>query len=244
VSFTPFGPLTADEDLLVPPPPVLTDPLEGERLERIRSEVEHGFATLGGLGPAVSVFGSARTPEDHPEYGLARESAAALGRAGFTIITGGGPGIMEAANRGARDAGVRSVGLNIELPHEQFVNRFVDTELEFRYFFVRRLMFVRYACAFVVHPGGFGTLDEMFEALTLIQTEKIARFPVVLVGSHYWGGLVEWMREHLLGQGRIDQRDLTDLYLTDDAQQVRRFVEHAVREQRRHQGGSDGDDRS
>ena len=238
MSFPPDGPLTADEDLLVPPPPVLTDPLEGERLERIRAEVEHGFAALGGLGPAVSVFGSARTPEDHPEYQLARESSAELGRAGFTIITGGGPGIMEAGNRGARDAAVRSVGLNIELPHEQFVNRYVDIELEFRYFFVRRLMFVRYACAFVVHPGGFGTLDEMFEALTLIQTEKIARFPVVLVGSHYWGGLVEWMREHLLGPGRIDQRDLTDLYLTDDAQQVRRFVEHAVHQQH---GSSDVD---
>ncbi len=227
MTFIPFGPLTADEDLLGTPPPGPLDELDRERLARINAEIEDGFEALAQLGPAVSVFGSARTPTDHPEYLLARRTARRLGEAGFAIITGGGPGIMEAANRGARDAGVRSVGLNIELPHEQAANAYIDTHLDFRYFFVRRLMFVRYAEAFVIHPGGFGTLDEMFEALTLIQTEKIARFPVVLVGNTYWTSLLDWMRTHLLGPGRVDPRDLDDLHLTDDPDEVCRIIRAA-----------------
>jgi uncharacterized protein (TIGR00730 family) len=216
--------LTADEDLLVVP---RTDELrvdEEERLERIRLEAARGFATLDGLGPAVSIFGSARTAAGSADYLAAQAVARQLGGQGYAIITGGGGGIMEAANRGARDAGAPSVGLNIELPHEQYPNPYLDTMLEFRYFFVRRLMFVRYASAFVVHPGGFGTLDELFEALTLIQTEKIERFPVVLVGSHYWTGLIDWMRDQLLGQRMIDPRDLDDLHLTDDPEEVCRHI--------------------
>jgi uncharacterized protein (TIGR00730 family) len=224
MTFPPIGPLTADQDLLGVPPSRTLDPLEGERLDRIHAEIERGFVALSTLGPAVSVFGSARTPEDAPDYASARAVAQELGRQGYSIITGGGPGIMEAANRGARDVGAPSVGLNIELPHEQFANHYLDTELDFRYFFVRRLMFVRYASAFVVHPGGFGTLDEMFEALTLIQTEKIRRFPVVLVGTHYWNGLLDWMREQLLGGGMIEPRDLDEMHLTDDPHDVVRFI--------------------
>ena len=228
MAFTPFGPLTADEDLLVPPPSVLEDPLEGARLHRIRSEIERGFVTLDGLGPAVSIFGSARLPPTSEEYGRARVLARRLGEQGFSIITGGGPGIMEAANRGARDADAHSVGLNIELPHEQLPNAYLDTSLDFRYFFVRRLMFVRYACAFVVHPGGFGTLDEMFEALTLIQTEKIARFPVVLVGRSYWDGLLDWLRREVLEPGMIDARDLEDLHVTDDVEEACRLIHRTI----------------
>ncbi len=224
MTFVPIGPLTADEDLLGTPPRPPLDALEAERLQRINAEIEEGFSTLGHLGPAVSVFGSARTPPDAPEYQLARETSRALGAGGYTIITGGGPGIMEAANLGARDVGAHSVGLNIELPHEQAPNPYLDTYLDFRYFFVRRLMFVRYAEAFVIHPGGFGTLDEMFEALTLIQTEKIERFPVVLVGNAYWSTLMDWMRTHLLAAGRVDPRDLGDLHLTDDPQEVCRII--------------------
>jgi uncharacterized protein (TIGR00730 family) len=207
---------TADQDLLVTPPAVELDPLEGERLARIHTETQRGFVALDGVGPAVSIFGSARTRPEDPDYELARATARTLGEQGFTVITGGGPGIMEAANRGARDAGALSIGLNIELPHEQHPNRYLDLSLDFRYFFVRRLMFVRYASAFVIHPGGFGTLDEMFEALTLIQTEKIERFPVVLVRDSYWRGMLEWMTEHLLDGGMIDPRDLDDLHVADD----------------------------
>ena len=199
-------------------------PTEVARLERINAEIAAGFAALGDLGPAVSVFGSARLGPDDPSYQLAREVARALGGAGFSIITGGGPGIMEAANRGARDAGVTSVGLNIELPEEQAPNEHLDRYLEFRYFFARRLMFVRYASAFVVHPGGFGTLDELFEALTLIQTGKIAHFPVVLVGSGHWAGLLEWMGERLSDRGLIDAVDLTELHVVDDPDEVVRRV--------------------
>lgn len=201
-----------------------TDPW---RVFRIMGEFVEGFEALADLGPAISIFGSARTPPDDPMYAAAEETARLLVQAGFAVITGGGPGIMEAANRGARDAGVRSVGLNIELPHEQAANAYIDTHLDFRYFFVRRLMFVRYAEAFVIHPGGFGTLDEMFEALTLIQTEKIARFPVVLVGNTYWTSLLDWMRTHLLGPGRVDPRDLDDLHLTDDPDEVCRIIRAA-----------------
>jgi uncharacterized protein (TIGR00730 family) len=215
---------TADADLLDIPSRPVGHPAEVARLERINAEIAAGFAALGDLGPAVSVFGSARLGPDDPSYVLAREVARALGDAGFSIITGGGPGIMEAANRGARDAGVTSVGLNIELPEEQMPNEHLDRYLEFRYFFARRLMFVRYASAFVVHPGGFGTLDELFEALTLIQTGKIAHFPVVLVDSGHWSGLLEWMQHGLATRGLIDEADLAELHVVDDPDEVVRRV--------------------
>jgi uncharacterized protein (TIGR00730 family) len=160
-------------------------------------------------------------------YHGARETAAALGRAGFSIITGGGPGIMEAGNRGARDAGVPSIGLDIELPHEQFENRYVDLSLDFHYFFARKVMFVRYASAFVVFPGGFGTLDELFEAATLRQTAKIRHFPIVLFGSSYWNGLVEWLRDDVAGHGNIAYTDVQSLIVTDSVDEVVRIVEAA-----------------
>jgi uncharacterized protein (TIGR00730 family) len=172
------------------------------------------------LGSAVSVFGSARTPSDHPDCALARETARRLGGAGFAVITGGGPGIMEAANRGAREAGVTSVGLNIDLPFEQGPNAYQDISLRFHYFFTRKVMFVRFASAFVVFPGGFGTLDELFEALLLIQTNKIRHFPVVLVRSSYWAGLTDWLRERLVADGMIAPSDLDLLAVTDDPDEV------------------------
>jgi uncharacterized protein (TIGR00730 family) len=168
----------------------------------------------------VSVFGSARTPEDHPDYALARDVAARLGRAGFAVITGGCPGIMAAANRGARDAGATSVGLNIELPHEQRLNPYVDIGMTFHYFFTRKLMFVRYASAFVVFGGGYGTLDELFEALTLIQTGKVERFPVVLAGSGYWDDLRKFLRVHALPTGKITQQDLDEFSVIDDPAEI------------------------
>jgi hypothetical protein len=175
----------------------------------------------------VSVFGSARTPADHPEYAQARELSRRLGERGFSIITGGGPGAMAAANRGARDAGVQSIGLAIELPMEEGMNEWVDLPLEFHYFFTRKVMFVRYASAFVVFPGGFGTMDELFEALTLRQTQKIRAFPVVLVGTEYWGGLIDWLREQMLADGKISPSDVDDLELTDDLGRVIEIVEAA-----------------
>jgi hypothetical protein len=178
-----------DEELLMwlgdEPPRVRA--ADAERVRDIASEFAKGFDALAGVARAVTIFGSARTPPDHPHYAMVREVAATLGRAGYTIITGGGPGLMEAANRGARDAGALSVGCNIELPREQHLNPYVDLGLEFRHFFARKVMFVRYACAFVICPGGFGTLDELFEALTLIQTRTIRDFPVILVGAGEWG---------------------------------------------------------
>ena len=220
----PDAPSTADADLLRAPAALLADPLEAARLARISHEITVGFDALAGLGPAVSVFGSARTPASAPEYALARDVSRRLGEAGYAIITGGGPGIMEAANRGARDAGVTSVGLNIELPYEQHTNPFVDISLHFRYFFARRLMFVRYASAFVVHPGGFGTLDELFEALTLIQTSKIERFPVVLVGTEHWGGLLDWLHTNLVDDRLVEPGMVDGLEVADDADGVVRVV--------------------
>jgi hypothetical protein len=209
------GARTADAELLDIPLLPAEHPAERERLARIRDEIAGGFALLADLGPAVAVFGSARITPDDPTYALAVDCAHALGRAGYSIITGGGPGLMEAANRGAQAAGATSVGLNIELPEEQRANDFLDRHGEFRYFFARRLMFVRFSSAFVVLPGGFGTLDEMFEALTLIQTRKIAQFPVVLVDSGYWRGLLDWMQADLVGRGLIDATDLSQLHLVD-----------------------------
>jgi uncharacterized protein (TIGR00730 family) len=178
---------------------------DGERIRDIAEEFARGFDALAGIGPAVTVFGSARTPPGHPHYRLIREVASALGRAGYAIITGGGAGLMEAANRGARDAGAISVGCNIELPHEQRLNDYVEIGLRFRHFFARKVMFVRYACAFVIGPGGFGTLDELFESLTLIQTSTIRHFPVILVEPTEWEGLLSWLRDHALADHRIDR---------------------------------------
>ena len=200
---------------------------DARRIERIDEELRTGFASLAHVGKAVSVFGSARTPPGDPEYERAREMARRLGEAGFAIITGGGPGIMEAANRGAKEAGVASIGLDIELPHEQAHNEWVDLGLIFHYFFTRKVMFVRYASAFVVFPGGFGTLDELFEAATLRQTGKIRHFPIVLVERDYWQGLVDWLAGPVLAGGKIATEDVDRLELADDLGDVLAIVEAA-----------------
>jgi uncharacterized protein (TIGR00730 family) len=186
------------------------------RVLRIQSEFVDGFGTLAELGPAVSVFGSARTARDHPLYATAESLAVELVRAGLAVITGGGPGVMEAANKGAADAGGVSVGLGIELPFEASLNSWVNLGINFRYFFVRKTMFVKYAQAFVVLPGGFGTLDELFEALTLVQTKKVTTFPVVLFDRGYWSGLVDWLRGTLLDRGAISAPELDLFTVTDD----------------------------
>jgi uncharacterized protein (TIGR00730 family) len=221
----PRPPATPDEELLgTKRRAVLATRTEAERIARIEAELEAGFHALADLGPAVSIFGSARTPPEHPNYALAREIARRLGEEGMAIITGGGPGIMEAANRGARDAGVPSVGLNIELPFEQGPNAHQDIGLRFSFFFTRKLMFVRYATAFVVLPGGYGTLDELFEALVLEQVEKIRDFPIVLVGSDFWAGLLDWVGKRLVADGVIDADDPDRLRVTDDPEEVVRIV--------------------
>ena len=222
-------PTTYDEELLgAETQAILTTQSDSERIERVRQELELGFSELAGIGPAVSIFGSARTDESDPTYGLARRTAGMLGDAGFAVITGGGPGIMAAANRGARDAGARSVGLNIELPFEQESNPYVDLALRFHHFYTRKVMFVRYACAFVVFPGGFGTLDELFEALTLIQTGKISHFPVVLIERSYWQGLIDWTRDRLLAEGKIGAADLDLITLSDDPAEIVGLVEQGA----------------
>jgi uncharacterized protein (TIGR00730 family) len=190
------------------------------RVLRIQSEFVEGFGALAELGPAVSVFGSARTPRDHPDYALAERLGGLLTQAGFAVITGGGPGVMEAANKGASEAGGLSVGLGIELPFEQELNKWVDIGVNFRYFFARKTMFVKYAQAFCVLPGGFGTMDELFEALTLVQTRKVTRFPVVLIGTRYWSGLVDWLRQTMLEDGKISPHDLDLIRLTDDVEEA------------------------
>lgn len=186
------------------------------RVMRMTNEIVEGFDALGDLTRAVSIFGSARVAATDPYYAAARKTAAALARADYAIITGGGPGIMEAANRGARDVGGRSIGCNIELPFEQAANPYIDTLVNFRYFFVRKTMFIKYSSAFVIFPGGFGTLDELLEALTLIQTGKISHFPVVLFGTAYWGGLCNWLRDTVLTDGKISEADVALMQLTDD----------------------------
>jgi uncharacterized protein (TIGR00730 family) len=225
---------TEDEKLLtrVRRPDFLdTDPW---RALRILSEFVEGFDALASVGPAVTVFGSARTAPDDPVYELARSIGRKLAECGFAVITGGGPGAMEAANRGCQEAGGLSVGCNIELPHEQALNSYVDLGVEFRYFFARKTMFVKYADAFVILPGGFGTLDELFEALTLIQTGKVRDFPVVLVGKRYWEGLITWMREIQLPAGAITAHDVELLRLTDDPDEVVSIVqEYASRSDER-----------
>jgi uncharacterized protein (TIGR00730 family) len=190
-----------------------TDPW---RVLRIQSEFVEGFGGLAELGPAISVFGSARTRPDDPAYALAEDIGRRLVRAGFAVITGGGPGVMEAANKGACEAGGVSVGLGIELPFESGLNEYVDIGLNFRYFFARKTMFVKYAQGFVVLPGGFGTLDELFEALTLVQTKKVTSFPVVLVGSSYWTGLFERIRATVMADGKVSEADLQMFRVTDD----------------------------
>jgi uncharacterized protein (TIGR00730 family) len=228
------GGLTLDEELLLwlgdEAPAVRA--ADAMRVREIAAEFAHGFDALAHVAPAVSVFGSARTPREHPDYALVRGVAAELGRAGYGIVTGGGPGLMEAANRGARDAGAVSVGCNIVLPREQRLNEYVDIGLTFEHFFARKVMFVRYACAFVIAPGGFGTLDECFEALTLIQTRTIRHFPVILVGAEEWDGLLEWLRERALADGRVSEGDLALLHRTDDPHEICAIVEHANRRQR------------
>jgi uncharacterized protein (TIGR00730 family) len=196
-------------------------------VREIAAEFAMGFDRLAGIGRAVTVFGSARTPREHPHYALMREVGAALGRAGFAVITGGGGGVMEAANRGARDAGALSIGCNIELPHEQRQNEYLDVALRFRHFFARKVMFVRYASAFVAGPGGFGTLDELFETLTLIQTDTIRHFPAILVGESEWDGLIEWLRARALADHRIEPSDLTELRVVSDPEQIVRIVAQA-----------------
>ena len=206
---------------------VHTDPW---RVLRIQSEFVEGFGLLAELPKAVSVFGSARTPVGHPEYESARRLGSALAAAGFAVITGGGPGAMEAANRGACEAGGVSVGLGIELPFEQSLNEWVDIGINFRYFFARKTMFVKYAQAFVIMPGGFGTLDEMFEALTLVQTRKVTRFPVILYGAAYWAGLVDWLRSAVLPGGKINEADLDLVHVTDDVDEVVARVVESMRQ--------------
>jgi uncharacterized protein (TIGR00730 family) len=197
---------------------------ESWRVLRITSEFVTGIEHLTGVYPAVSIFGSARTQLSNRYYGAAVETAELLGRAGFAIITGGGPGIMEAANRGAKKAGALSIGCNIELPFEQHINEYVDRSMTFRYFFVRKTMFIKYSEAFITFPGGFGTLDELMGALTLIQTKKITNFPVILFGSDYWGGLIEWMRKVVLTANNIKQEDVDSIHLVDDPVKVRDIV--------------------
>ncbi|MCW5253253.1 MULTISPECIES: TIGR00730 family Rossman fold protein [unclassified Streptomyces] len=211
---------TTDQRLLdgrAPTDWVHTDPW---RVLRIQSEFIEGFGTLAELPPAISVFGSARTAVGSPEYETGIRLGQGLVDAGFAVITGGGPGAMEAANRGALEAGGVSVGLGIELPFEQGLNAYVDIGLNFRYFFVRKMMFVKYAQGFVVLPGGLGTLDELFEALTLVQTQKVTKFPIVLFGTEYWGGLVTWLRDTLVAQGKAAEKDLLLFHVTDDVEEA------------------------
>jgi uncharacterized protein (TIGR00730 family) len=210
------------------------------RTLRILGEFVEGFDALADIGPAVSIFGSARIGRRNRYYGAARRLAAALAKRGFAIITGGGPGIMEAANRGAKEAGGVSIGCNIELPFEQGLNEYVDLGMEFRYFFVRKVMFVKYAEAFVIFPGGFGTLDELFEALTLIQTGKVDHFPVVLYGKDYWDGMLEWIRDKPLYEEKISPEDLDLVTITSDIDEAVDAItkHHSSRSQGRREAAS------
>ncbi|WP_067721751.1 TIGR00730 family Rossman fold protein [Nocardia yamanashiensis] len=219
---------TTDQHLLDERGPadwVHTDPW---RVLRIQAEFVEGFGALAEVPAAVAVFGSARTAPEHPEYQAGMAIGGALARAGFAVITGGGPGAMEAANRGASEAGGYSIGLGIELPFEQHLNEWVDLGINFRYFFARKTMFVKYSQAFVCLPGGFGTLDELFEALTLVQTRKITRFPIILFGTRYWSGLVDWMRDSLLGSAKIAPGDLSLVHVTDSVDEVVEIVMRAA----------------
>jgi uncharacterized protein (TIGR00730 family) len=228
---------TTDQALLdnrEPPGWLHTDPW---RVLRIQSEFVDGFGALAELGPAVSVFGSARTRPDEPDWARAEEVGRRLAEAGFAVVTGGGPGAMEAANKGASEAGGLSVGLGIELPFEAGLNPHVELGVNFRYFFARKTMFVKYSQGFVVLPGGFGTFDELFEALTLVQTGKVTSFPLVLVGRDYWSGLLEWLRGTVLAQGRVSAVDLDLITVTDEPEEAARLMVEAAR---RHPRGSVG----
>ncbi|WP_313277037.1 LOG family protein [Timonella senegalensis] len=194
------------------------------RVMRIQSEFVEGFGALAELGPAISIFGSARTKPDHPDYQLAIDAATMFVERGYAVITGGGPGVMEAGNKGAHEAGGISVGLGIELPFEQGMNQYVDLGVNFRYFFARKTMFVKYASGFVVLPGGFGTFDELFEALTLVQTHKITEFPIVLVGTEYWSGLISWLRDTVAARGMINPTDLDLFHIVDTAEEAVQIV--------------------
>lgn len=214
-------PASSDEDLFAAEfETVATIRSDSERVARVGAELSLGFIALARIGTAVSIFGSSLTPPGHGAYERSRAVARALAQEGFAVITGGGRGSMEAANRGALEGGGRSIGLNIELPRREPRNPYVDLSLQFRYFFVRKLMFVRYACAFLVLPGGIGTLDELFEALTLIQTGKVRHFPVILYGSDYWSGLLDWIRDVVLPRGNIAASDLALLTLVDEPGEV------------------------
>jgi len=228
----PHLPETSDEELLgAELPSVVSQQTDPQRLARMSEELEMGFDRLRGTARGVSIFGSARTPPGSPEYELAREVGFRLGEAGFTVITGGGPGVMEGANRGAQEAGGRSVGLNIELAFEQAPNPYQDVELTFHYFFTRKVMFVRYANAFVVFPGGFGTLDELFEALVLIQTGKVKMFPVLLVGTAFWSGLLDWIHEQLAAKALISPPDQDLFRMTDDVDEILAVCAQAAADQ-------------
>jgi uncharacterized protein (TIGR00730 family) len=221
-----FAPVTEDEKLLSGPS---TDPADFTRTDtwrvmRIMSEFIEGFDNLASVTKGVTIFGSARTHPDDPQYAAAQEVARLLALEGFAVITGAGPGIMEAANRGAKLGGGRSIGCNIELPFEQGANPYVDTLINFRYFFVRKTMFIKYSNAFIIFPGGFGTLDEAFEALTLIQTGKIYQFPVVLFGRHYWAGLIRWIQSRVLGEQKISPGDMDLMIMTDDPREAVKVV--------------------
>jgi len=218
---------THDEQLLESPRPdefTHTDPW---RVFRIMGEFVEGFDELATLSRGIAIFGSARTQAGDPEYAAAQETAALLSAQGFAVITGGGPGIMEAANRGAFEAGGLSIGCNIELPFEQKANAYQTLSLTFKYFFVRKMMFVKYSLAFVIFPGGFGTLDELFEALTLIQTKKIRNFPVVLFGSKYWSGMLDWLRTMVLADGKISEHDMALFHVTDSPAEVVEIVKRS-----------------
>jgi hypothetical protein len=215
------APRTPDEEIIQAESPIVEATQDDQqRVARVSRELERGFGLLRDVRCAVSVFGSARVPEGHPQYELARSIARELSRDGMDIITGGGPGIMEAANRGAKEGGSLSIGLNIELPFEQHENPYLDIEMTCHYFFTRKLFFVRYAVGFVVFPGGYGTLDELFEALTLSQTDKTRHFPIVLVGSDYWQGLVDWMHDRMLGERMISAADLDLFVVCDDPKDI------------------------
>jgi uncharacterized protein (TIGR00730 family) len=232
----PRAPRTSDEELLgAEHEAVESVRTDEQRIARMQAEMAEGFAALANVNCGVSLFGSARTPVGDPRYELARETARTLGAADFSIITGGGPGIMQAGNQGAREVGAQSIGLNIQLPFEQDFNPYLDIALRFHYFFTRKVMFVRYSSAFVVFPGGFGTLDELFEALTLIQTGKIRHFPVVLMGTDYWAGLLDWARASMLSAANIAAEDLDLLRLVDDPAHVLAIVERATVRQGRGQ---------
>ncbi len=215
---------TEDERLLAPPSADGSNIPESWQVFRIMSEFVEGFDILANAGPAVTIFGSARTKPDHPQYQQCVETARLIGEAGYAIITGGGPGIMQAGNEGAHKAGALSIGLNIELPFEQHINPYTDLSMDFRYFFSRKTMLVKFAQAYVIFPGGFGTMDELFESLTLIQTGKVRNFPVVLFDSGYWGGLIDWLKNTMEAEGKISPGDIDLMLVTDSPEEARDHI--------------------